>query len=333
MDDRQLVYYLFDEAMQLMEINASKAHQLLTMGRNLAEKLEDPCLILDFDRWICGLSLWYTGEYHKGLDQTVRAVIESRKPRYDKCSIGRLHLLHALTDAYISNDPLGYEQEIRETVEVMEKTMSPPYDLWCLMQWTRAYLELVLGNFDHALTEAQYYLERSQRSEFRSADACALLAEIYFHRKDWLQLEDIVEQGIEYAQRAYNARRIMIELLAWQTFSARLAQDEAKAQKYYAQTQTLLREMDARPSSAFYDAICAYHEYAHDYSASLQWRDQQLQQVRQSDSPFALTECYLRRLQLFVKMGRPIQEERAQALIEAQNLVNPERFFLRLSQF
>lgn len=322
---------LISQAFLLFEIEPERALALLQEGRALAALEQDACYTLLYDYWQCDLLAFYLNAYAKALDLAVRAAAEASKPTHLRCP-ARSHLYRILADVYLFNDPVGYAKDIRETLNYIEHELSPDDDDLALIQWERTALEIALGDYEAAQGAALRYLERSQVSYFRMADAYATLCDIAYRRGDLDTIHDYALQGELQARMGSGTRRWLLEFTVWKAFCARRAGDEASAQRYYIQAVLLMSRLRAKPFPAFYDALCAFHEVGQAYDMAWNVREQQLQNATAGGSPYMESECRLRRCQLLLKMGQPIDTERAAARSSAQRLLQPAAFLAQLDR-
>lgn len=330
--NKQNAYSLLSQSLYIRESDPEQALSLLYQGRKIAEEQRNNCLLMEFDHWIGSVILFNLGKYRQALDIAVRATVEARKPQYHTCS-ERANIYRLLLDAYLFYDPLGYETEIRETIELMETTMNPHLDLWCLLQWGRALLAIAHEDWDTALNEGMEYFARCETaSEFRQADAHALLCEIYARRQEWDRVQIYAQAGEAYAYDQNDTICWYLELLAWQAYTSRRNGDEAEAQYHHQQIQRLYRNLRSKPYPAFYDGLSLYYLAADEIDAALSLRDQQLAWVLECESPYILSECRLRRFALLKQVGRDYQAEYEAAVAVASLLVKPDTYQRRLAR-
>jgi hypothetical protein len=329
----QRAYELIDLAIQCRESDPDLAIVYLEQGRPLAEKLDDPCLLMRYDKWMGNVLLYYRGDYRKALDYLVRATVEARKPRYVRCN-ERNSVLRLLADAYLYQDPIGYADQIRQTNDMMERELNLHHDLWCLVQWARAYLELIRGDLDAALSESMVYMERCEQSysDFRLADAHALLCEVYFYRGEVDEIRRYAESGEAYAQDRHDTQGWHLEMIAWQAYCAQHRADLVESRRLHQKTLLILARMKATPSIPFYTALCHYHELRGELALALEWRDRQLNEVVNTGSPYVISEVRLERLKLKRQLGLDLAEELAATRTIAAQLIKPDYFYARLKQ-
>ncbi|MCU0497705.1 MAG: hypothetical protein MUF87_10170 [Anaerolineae bacterium] len=323
---------LFDSALYLRESNPIQALNLFKQGRVFAEQVKDPCLLLEYDIWTGIVLLYYRRDYEAALAHIVKLVVEARKPIYDSCK-QRTMAYRELIDAYLFYDPIGYRQQVFEATQLTEQDPAISDDSWCLTQRGRCYAYLMAYEYAPALEEGLRYLERCDQisSSFRLADAHNVICRIYAGQADWEQVAHHGALAETYAGLHYDARNWFMESLAWQALAAQ-PREPQRAASFHHRVLMQLTQMQGYPSHWFYDALCLYHEANQQWDVALLWRDRQLQEVLDGNSPYLMVECYLRRIALLGQLGRDTSDERTQALQHAQRLTYPEQIIKRLER-
>lgn len=326
--DRLRLPQLYNQAQPIFEANPRQALVLLEQGRTLAERLREPCWVLFFDFWRCALYMNFLDDKATALDLAVKTAVEARKPMYQACPV-RPRVQSILVDAYLTTDPLGYADKVNEALDYVEAEGPLDVDVWQQIEMKRAWLELWSGRLERAQHAAERHLARCEGNHFRLAHACALLCEIAYRRGD-------VSAALEYAQagqahaRQSKQQRALVELYCWQALFARKRGDEPSALRLYRLAMASSAQLGRKFSYAYYDALSEFYVLGDEPERALQLRDVQLDQVRNSGSPWAECECRLRRCRLLAQMGRPLQDELAQARRAAEKLIDPTPFFAEL---
>ncbi len=117
--------------------------------------------------------------------------------------------------------------------------------------------------------------------------------------------------------------RKLAEFLAWRAVLARRDGDEDAARRLVRQAASRLVTTRALPSSAFYDAMCAYQEQGADLAAALKTRTRQLETL--AGKGRLVHECRARveRCRLLARMGLPLADDLAAARTAADKLRDP----------
>lgn len=330
--DRVEAKALFHQAMELLEVDPLQAKHLLLQGQQISQTLDDPCLELDFEFWLCGVTLWYQRQYAEALQMSVQGLIEARKSRYAPCIHRRADMAYVLIASYMDYDPVGYAPKIQDTLNLLENEMQPDYDLWCLIQWCRSFLALVLGDLDGSLYHVQKYIARSENSHFRLADAYTIAALIHHRRGNLEELRSAAALGEYHAQIHGDAPWMLMEGWLWQAYLARGEGDHQTADRLYQQHLRQLTRVQSKADIYYYEALCAYYECGGEWDQALTMRERQLQEAIQGRSPFMITETHLHRLQLLDRLKYPIETAFDEAVIASNHLLDPLPYRARLDQ-
>lgn len=297
-------------AISVRAVDPYRSLALLREGRKMVlEQGDQPCLLMNYERWIVNVEMFYAGDFRAALDTVVRAAVEIRKSRYDRCP-ERDSILYLLINAYLFFDPVGYEAEIREAIRefaTMESIL--PTDLWCLVKCVEAYFALHLDQLDEALQLTHIYLDRSEqvKSTFRIVDAYLLLCAIYHQRGETALLEQSAHIGENYAMFGTDTQRALTELAAWRAYTAALT-SAPEAPSLYRLATHRFQQLKLYRWFPFYDAISAYHAYRGEFDHALRLRENELIQASAGNSPYVITRTHLHRLDLLRRSGASDEE-------------------------
>lgn len=320
---------LYNLARQKFENASEEALMLLTQGRDLAEKHDEPCWQLFFNYWISEIYIYYKDDQALGLDLAVRNAVEARKPQYSACPV-RARVLRALIDAYATSDPISYSDQILENLDYLEQNVALDIDTWRLIESRRATLALEFNNLDEAQGAALHYMERSDNNEFRLRGAYDMLCEIAYRRGNIEEALKHAQAGETVSRRVHNSRRIIITFVLWQAVCQRKLGNEAEAQRLY--NTAILRATSGEGKITCYaqNLVCEYHEIGGEFEQALQWRSEQINQVISTHNPHLECECRRKLCRLRALMGLPFEEELAAAHEAANRLLKPDYFIAKL---
>lgn len=324
----QSLYY---SSFSYKESNPDKSPELVRKARKIAEIQGQECFMLMCDQNICDTLIFYANRPVEALHIAIEASVAVNRLTCSSDLKG--NVFRVVLDASLYCDPIGYESRIHEVIDLIEQELNPDIDLWRLMQWARAYLELAMLNEDQAIHDGLEYVQRSGNDHFRLADAFSFLCEAHYYRKEFDKILPYALQGEEHANRSKNTtKRWYIEHKAWQAFCYLRNGDKLQADTAYRLCLSVRSQIAAKPYPAFYDAICAYLELDTQYDESMRMRDKQLGECLESQSPYRITECRLRRYKLLKQMGQPFADEYQLAQQDASQLKKPEFFLKQLEQ-
>ncbi|MCU0497710.1 MAG: hypothetical protein MUF87_10195 [Anaerolineae bacterium] len=324
---------LFDEAMTYRNTDPERAIRMLQEGRTIAESLQDPCFVISFDDYIGNILLHHCGDYDRAIDYLMKSLLEARKPKYDKCEErGSIYMF--VSNAFMIYDPVGYEAQVREALDLVDHAMRLDQDAWCLVKGMQGYLEFALRRFEQALALGMAYLNRCEtyRGTFRLSHAHIFLCRVYLELGDDEKAQQHAELSEYYALRALETERYLMEAWAIQAYFARRQGDEPKAQRFYARCLQQWTRIQSKLTFAIYESLYRFHEQGGQYAQALKLSEQHIAQEQIGTTPFLLSEVYLRRITLLKAASLPYDDEYQQAYTIAAKFQQPEQFRVRLAQ-
>lgn len=329
-DEKLKLPNLFSEAWDYFETQPLKAMSLLTQGRELAKKLNEPCWMLFHDYWRCEGQLFYLDDAKAGLDMAVRIAAEAHKPLYERCPI-RARVFRILVDAYSANDPVGYADQIYKTVEYLEKEVPMDHDTRCLLQAKRAYMAYVFDRLDEAVDESQRFMAMVELYDFQHAYAHQMLCKYLYMRGDVDAALKHAQEGEVMARRA-DRKSLLASFAAWQALLNHKQGDAETSQSFYRVAASRQQALGVTASMAYYDAMSEYLELSGQPEEALRLRDQEMVEAKKSNSLYGIVEAMTKRCQLLARMGRPLTEDLKIAREMAQKFLKPELALAKLDK-
>ena len=326
-EERLRMMSLHSSAQMRIENDPERALDLLRQARAVAVQINEPWWVLLIDHWRLQVQLHYTFDFRDVLDLAVRATLEARKPEYAHLP-QRVCLHEDLVYAYVGIDPAGHADAIRQALEFMRGQATEDMECRYCVQNCATEFNLRCGRLEEAGDSARRTLEMADGEPSRRAGehhavyARCDLCEIAYIRKDWDALRDESGVGEELARRCENPRKLA-EFLVWRAVLARRDGDEDAARRLVRQAAGRLVGMRALPSTAFFDAMCAYHEQGGDLAGALRTRERQLETL--AGKGRLVHECRARveRCRLLARMGLPLADDLAAAREAAGKLRDP----------
>lgn len=321
----------FYHARAYMETMPQQAVMLLQQARDLAVHLNEPYLKLFYDYWITEAYLFYIDDQKTGLDLAVRTAVEARKPLYEHCPV-RARVFRALVDAYMIRDPIGYADKIAETTEFMQREIPLDEDTEHLLQARRVGLAFAFDRLDEAIQEALRFLAITEHSDFQQTSAYGMLCRFHYLKGDLDAAEQYAAAGEQCAQRS-ERKGSLASLLAWKALFSRKRGEIHYAELCYQLATSKMKALGRTPYSAYYEALCDYHELAGEPEKALVLRDQQLAEAIASTSPHGICETRLKRCELLKRMKHPaLNDELTAARDAAKALLKPAHFLAKLDR-
>lgn len=329
---REQLARLHDRMWLTMEVDTQASLGCVLEAIEIAKRLNEPCWLVFHEYWHSELLMFYLKNYPAGMENAVKTVVEARKPQYQQCPVlGRVYRM--LFDTYLIVDPLGYEDEIYETITYMENDIAMDSDTAQLLVERKAEMALEKGDLETALAETLKYLEVSQYSSFRKSDAYLLLAFIRHYQKDYEQALELTREAELWSNRSHRQTGMRNAFIWLAMLEQRLGQTEAAAQ-HYRMGMAKMKALSVQPSGIFYEAACVYQELVEQHENALALRDRQLEEVLATKGSHGITTTRLKRARLLGRMGmmEKLQEEVAEAKEAAKGLRKPQYFLEKLAK-
>src|SRR5690349_20034350 len=189
MIEKSRAWSLLNRSFRYYETDPEQGLSMLYEAQSIAKQLEDNCLRLSCDMWICNTLIFYLNRPVDALKIAMQATMQARKPSYQNCrSSDRVAIFRVLVEAYFYCYFVGNDDNIREAIAYIQIELNHDHQTLVLLPWSRAYLELALDNFDKALDEGFIYIARSANSAFRLADAYSILCELRYRRNELAEI-------------------------------------------------------------------------------------------------------------------------------------------------
>jgi hypothetical protein len=335
--DRLRLLQYYHQGYHLREKDPDRAFQLYGEGRQLAQRLGEPWMVLFYDEWRVTALLHFKRDYRNVLDLAVAAALEARKPQYDHYP-GRLGIFDNLIAAYLGIDPAGHADALRQAMEYLERETPPgPNSARYLLLARRRIFAQELDRVEEALGHALRELEladgdsdRTRSEHFQVFVYCALCA-IAHARREWDHLREWSETGDAVARRVGHQVELS-ELLAWRAVAAAHAGEKERAVRLARSAAARMKAQRMPPTRGFYDGLCAYHELDGDPASMLAVRDRELREVSGWGRFLSEARCRLHRLRLLAHLGAPLDAEAAAAREAAARLRDPGPYWAEIER-
>jgi hypothetical protein len=323
---------LHRQAWYKLEMNPREGLAMYEQGKALAQTIGEPCWVLFYEYWRCEAFLFYLKELHEARIAAVQAVVEARKPEYQRCAV-LPNIYRLAVDAYTLIDPVGYEDKIIELIDYIEETLHPGGGNRRLLVARRSEVAFACERMDEAIAAGQEFLRLSEEegSVYHKAGAYAILGHYAYVSGQYDVALEHVRAG-ELNARLSGTRYFTPLLLAWQAAILRRQGDDLAAERYYRQATMQADGLLSRQSGAYYDALCDYLELSGMPDIALELRDRQLAALAGTGAHYDETDCRLRRCRLLGRMGLPLADDLHAARESTANLLKPAPFLAKLER-
>jgi hypothetical protein len=312
--ERQGWRYLYNE-------QPEQAKETFESGAKIARLNQLPCMELMFEYQICQVYVYYSYDQKAAVDYAVRLVTRLPRQEYVDCHNDHVSVYDILTHAYFYRDCLGYEKEIRESLDYIEKNLPVRQETRLRMDYILTELEYENGNYQVARSKAMQYIADAEFSHpYRKSDgylaarrAVYALGEFDLAYK-YAELDATVSQSGSYQRGAADA-------LMWQAVFAKRLGNDGAAQQIYQRGIAQYQQFSISPSLTYFDAASEYYELTGDTEQALKLREAQFNELPARGSLHDMALAHLQYCRLLGRMGKPVDE----ALMKARAFINTLR--------
>lgn len=318
------------------ESDPAQMIQELKRGRDLAKQLNEPWWAYLYEVWIALGYQEHLQDLRQGLQESIHAVNEGRKPILHGHP-WKIAATNTLLACYVRIDPIGYEPAIRQCIAELDKEIPPgPGEHRFVMMEHYSDLERALGDLPKAERIALDYIALFDQSRgianaylmFPVQDMCW----ISYHQGDFQKLMAYAMQTEEIAQEEEDRRLVVAEAKAWQAICERLSGNESKAKSLIRMATNLSKRFTKVPDPEYFDALAYFHQTGGDFPLALAVRDEQLAKLAGKGQFGPQVDALLKRAEVLQQLGQFSSAEAAAVREAFANLKNPKPYEDRLSQ-
>ena len=314
------------EAWAYRESDPARAQALFEEGLRMAKQLGEPWWAMYYTQRRIQSLLWQD-RFDDVMACAVESALEARKPPFTSYPDLFTVYFH-LVWGYVGVDPAGYATEIQEAFETLERDV-PRYDTDdLLLEFVKRHFALALSDLDAVEQSAARSLRLAEEGvSRRSADYHLTfvyedLCGVDFKRGDMALLAEHVALGEEKA-RLSGEQLPWAEIQLWHALLARRSGDESLALGLRRTALGRMRRVKQRPTSHWFNALCAWSLDENDLPAALRVREQELAAVVGHGQLAYECYCYIECCRLLARMGKPLDEALAAARAAAGKLRDP----------
>jgi tetratricopeptide (TPR) repeat protein len=276
---------------------------------------------LFFEYQICQVYVYYTYDQKAAVDYAVRLVTRLQRSQYGDCHNEHVSVYDILTHAYFYRDCLGYEKELRESLDYIEKNLPIRQETRLRMDYILTELDYENGHYQAARNKAMQYIADAEFSHpYRKSDGYLAarhvlyaLGEIDLAHK-YAELDATVSQSGSYQRGAADA-------LMWQAVFAKRLGNDGAAQQIFQRGIAQYQQFDMSPSLTYFDAAADYYELSGDSEQALKLRLSQFEELPARGSLHDMALAHLQYCRLLGRMGKPVDE----VLKKARDFINTLR--------
>jgi hypothetical protein len=300
---------------------------LFEQGREMALRLKEPWWALYFEHWAIETLLFGLQRPQQALDRVARAVVESRKPIYDAFP-QRSDLYLNLVGAYLSVDPIGFEEKLRPALAHVEvECGTHPFKRAYVAQLKGYFLEAIGDPESVAVAWDYLQLAEEAQSEHFQWDALGLLCSTLYRFNPEMahdQIGDIAQFGEEVARREERNRGVAAFLM-WRAVAARWDGDEATAAALYFRASELQKRVPPPRNDIHFPAI-AFHLAGGEGKAALGACQDSIRVLRRHKLTFLEAQRRLEKCRLLSDLERDWSREARRLLKVSSGLASKDHW-------
>jgi hypothetical protein len=328
---RQRLVNLAREGWRYRELaDGEKAVQAFEEAAQLAQMLNESCWKIFHQYWVAEMKFYILHDYQGTLDYIMRLTNEARKDLYAECPV-KSRVFFVLANVYYLLDFFGYEQEVVNLLDYIEKEVVMDEDTHLRVLHMRAEVELDHERYQLAEEKVLDMLDRSTYNDFRQRSGYDMLRTIAFAKGDILLALQYNRIAQKHAYRIQIQRSIAEGKLWEAVYLKRLGDDAAARQEYFAalahyEQYKLPRELE------YYDAIADYTEHDGQHEEALKYRHNLIPIVMAKPSILNQMIAYRQYLRQLGRMGRDISQVMQAAKAIAMTSRKPQPYLERLER-
>jgi hypothetical protein len=330
-DDRLRMTLLLSQASPF-ERDPDRALQLLEEGRTLARALGEQRWVLFFTHWRLQVLFYYKGDYSGVLEEAIQATVNVSKPSFADFP-QRVCLQEDLITACLKVDPLGYHDQIEQSLAYMQKEVAEDMECrYCVLN-CRSEFEFACGRYDTAQEAAMQGVSMAEdegdRHQIANGYLNACIAA--FAAGDFDSLTVWATAG-EEAARQIDRKQYLLQFLMWQAVICQRSGDANAARALVRSAASLVMRLPTPPDEAYYAALCAYLLLVDGPEKALMARDRELEGIAGKNQLDRECRVLIERCRLLTQLGRRTAADLETARTAARKMRKPEKYLADIDQ-
>jgi hypothetical protein len=314
---------LFDKGLALRYTNPQVGVEQMLAGSRLAKEAGDEKAALYFDRWILQTLIYNLRDYARAYDVAVEATVRARKAIH-KDQQERICVHRDLVTIYLSIDPLGNINVIREALEYLKQEITAPIQCrFCLLGTTSTF-ELTCGSPEKAEEAAQHYLAEAEGDRHHQGNAYLGLCNAAHKRQAWEDLLDYAKRGEQVIGNVSTKVEKIAQVLMAQALALRKLGRDSEALVAYRLATTKASAFKGTMQRSYYSLLCDFFLAAGNLQEALSTRERQLREMVDKGQPYWEAITRLEHAHLLKRLDKPFAEEIEPIRSLAAKLRKPE---------
>ena len=293
----------------LVNEQLEQAQETFEKGADLARRHQLHCQELSFEQNICQMYIYHHYDQKAAVDNAVRLVAKVARSQYADCTYEHVAVYDIMTHAYFYRDCLGYEKEIRESLDYIEQNLPMWQDTRLRIDYIRAELEYEHGRYQPARDMALKNVADAEFAHnYRKSDALVVARRAAFalgeidlaHQYAAMDVTVGSERGVAYA-------------LTWQAVYAKRLGNDVAAELLFQRGLAQYKQFNIVHGLNYFDAVAEYYELYGASDKALELRQAQFQTLPARGSLHDMAIAHLQYCRLLGRMGKPVDAALQQA--------------------
>ena len=306
--DRLQMADLYYEAFEFRETNPELKYEMLTRGRNEAQRLNEPLFVLFFDDERLSTLTSDLHDFARAMPLAMELMVRFSKPEA-AVHPRRVSVLTNVLYTYLQVDPIGYRDELERGFAYLDSQISQePVSNRFVLNYRRIEYLAETERWNDAYELAHRSLDLSDRSNNRNisswhgAWSTYILCRICYARGRLDEVADHAEDMATRSEKRDNFNRTLSSAWMWRAVTQRAWGDEQSASRSFHRGLRILKHLDSR------DEICArpmaiYYELGNDFGAAVGVLERELAAVAPKGMLHRCCQIEIERCRLLSRAG------------------------------
>lgn len=253
-------------------------------GLKLVEQSASYCHELSFRYLITQTHVYYTYDQKAAVDLAVRLVSRLQRPEYENCRTQRIRIYDILIHAYFYRDCLGYEQDIRDSMDYLENNLLGSRSFFTLetvlrMAYIRAELDYENGDYESARNRVMDYISKAEHAHvFRQSDGYMVGRRVMYALGELALAYKYAELNAQTSRQG-GYQRGVADALLWQGLFAKRLGDDTDAQRLIQQGLNHYEQYSITRTLNYFDSLSQYYELCNEQEQAQKLLEQQFEEL------------------------------------------------------
>lgn len=302
-----------------------EAQGVFKEGLQLAQQHHQYCSELDIQSQTIQIHVYYTYDQQAAVDAAVRLISLLRGPEYQNCHRQRIKVYDILIHAYFYRDCLGYEEEIRDSMEYVEKNfLISQRETRLRFEYIRAELDYENRNYKSGRDRVMQYIAAAEFAHsYRKGDGYLVGRRMMYALGEISLAHKYAELSMKHSQ-AGGYQRGVADGLLWQGVYAKRLGNDGEAQRLIQRSLNHYEQFQISHTLSYFDALAEYHELCGEHEQAQKLLEEQFEELPARGSLHDLALAHLQYCRFLGRTGQTIEIAIQDAHGFIQTLPKPE---------